>query len=168
MEKILKIKTKNSDEIIEIEQNLYKYSKYFSDIVNHSNEFGELNDSISINLDTIEISTLTHTIEFLNYYQSNPFKHIPKPLPTDNLNEFVDKWYMDYISNKNMEEIFKIIQACNFLEVSSLLELTCAYVATIIKTKSVEEIRKIFNITNDFTKEEEEAIKAESRWCNDI
>jgi S-phase kinase-associated protein 1 len=34
-----------------------------------------------------------------------------------------------------------------------------------IKGKSVEEIRKTFNIVNDFTPEEEEAIRKENEWA---
>jgi S-phase kinase-associated protein 1 len=36
-----------------------------------------------------------------------------------------------------------------------------------IKGKSVEEIRKTFNIVNDFTPEEEEQIRKENEWCED-
>lgn len=36
-----------------------------------------------------------------------------------------------------------------------------------IKGKSAEEIRKTFNITNDFTPEEEAQIKKENDWAED-
>lgn len=38
----------------------------------------------------------------------------------------------------------------------------CKTVANMIKGKSVEEIRKTFNIVNDFTPEEEEQIRKEN------
>lgn len=37
--------------------------------------------------------------------------------------------------------------------------------ANMIKGKTVEEIRKHFNIVNDFTKEEEEQIRKENEWA---
>lgn len=40
----------------------------------------------------------------------------------------------------------------------------CKTVANMIKGKSVEEIRKTFNIVNDFTPEEEEQIRKENEW----
>jgi len=43
----------------------------------------------------------------------------------------------------------------------------CKTVANMIKGKSVEEIRKTFNIVNDFTPEEEEQIRKENEWCED-
>jgi hypothetical protein len=33
--------------------------------------------------------------------------------------------------------------------------------------KSPEEIRKTFNIVNDFTPEEEEQVRRENEWCED-
>ncbi|CAI0476317.1 unnamed protein product [Linum tenue] len=38
-------------------------------------------------------------------------------------------------------------------------------VADLIKGKTPEEIRKYFNIKNDFTKEEEEVIRRENQWA---
>jgi S-phase kinase-associated protein 1 len=36
-----------------------------------------------------------------------------------------------------------------------------------IKNKSPEEIRATFNITNDFTPEEEEQVRKENEWCEE-
>lgn len=55
-------------------------------------------------------------------------------------------------------------QAANYLNIQSLLELTCQTVADMMKGKSVEYIRKTFNITNDYTPEEEEEIRREFPW----
>ena len=46
---------------------------------------------------------------------------------------------------------------------SPLLDLTCATVASMIKGKTPEEIRKTFNIVNDFTPEEEAQVREENR-----
>lgn len=45
------------------------------------------------------------------------------------------------------------IQAAHYLNIKSLLNLTCRTVADMIKGKTPEEIRKTFNIKNDFTPE---------------
>lgn len=57
-----------------------------------------------------------------------------------------------------------MVQAANFLDIKSLLELACQAVANIIKGKTAEEIRQHFDIKNDFTPEEEEAIRKENSW----
>jgi hypothetical protein len=50
-------------------------------------------------------------------------------------------------------------QAANYLNIKSLLDLTCKTVADMIKGKTPEEIRAHFNIQNDFTPEEEEEVR---------
>ena len=60
------------------------------------------------------------------------------------------------------------IQAANYLDIQGLLDATCKAVARKIKGKKAEEIRKEFNIENDFTPDEEKAIQLENRWCQDI
>ncbi|PIA44413.1 hypothetical protein AQUCO_01700184v1 [Aquilegia coerulea] len=61
--------------------------------------------------------------------------------------------------------IFDLILAANYLNIKSLLDLTCQTVADMIKDKQPEEIRAFFNIKNDFTPEEEEEVRKENRWA---
>ncbi|RYR27316.1 hypothetical protein Ahy_B01g051370 [Arachis hypogaea] len=56
-------------------------------------------------------------------------------------------------------------EAANYLNIKSLLDLTCQTVADMIKGKTPEEIRKTFNIKNDFTPEEEEEVRRENQWA---
>ena len=51
------------------------------------------------------------------------------------------------------------LQAANYLNIKGLLDLTCQTVADMIKGKTPEEIKKILNIRNDFTPEEEEEVR---------
>ncbi|XP_019156821.1 PREDICTED: SKP1-like protein 1A [Ipomoea nil] len=55
--------------------------------------------------------------------------------------------------------------AANYLHIPDLLNLTCQTLADMMKDKSPEEIRKIFNIKNDFTPEEEEVIRRKNQWA---
>ena len=57
--------------------------------------------------------------------------------------------------------------AANFMDIKSLLELACAKVASMIKGKTIPDIRKFFNIENDFTPEEEAQIMDENRWAEE-
>ena len=61
-----------------------------------------------------------------------------------------------------------MILSANFLDIRGLLDLTCKTVAGMIKGKTPEEIRKHFNIQNDFSPEEEEQIRKENEWCEDL
>ena len=52
-----------------------------------------------------------------------------------------------------------MFKAANYLDIKGLLDVTCKTVANMIKGKSPEEIRKTFNIKNDFTEEEEAQVR---------
>ncbi|KAG8050410.1 hypothetical protein GUJ93_ZPchr0009g1885 [Zizania palustris] len=60
--------------------------------------------------------------------------------------------------------LYDIILAAKYLHIEGLLDLTCQTVADMIKGKTPAEIRKTFNIKNDFTPEEEEKIRRENPW----
>jgi len=66
------------------------------------------------------------------------------------------------------DEIFNMIMATNYLDIKKLLDLLCKAVAEEIKKcKTTEDIRKRFNIVNDFTPEEEQKIREENCWYDD-
>lgn len=60
-----------------------------------------------------------------------------------------------------------LLQAANYLDIKALLDVGCKTVANMIKGKSPEEIRKTFNIQNDFTPEEEDVIRRENEWAEE-
>ncbi|KAK1751851.1 Skp1 family, dimerization domain-containing protein [Echria macrotheca] len=78
----------------------------------------------------------------------------------------IDEWDQKFMQ-LDQEMLFEIILAANYLDIKALLDVGCKTVANMIKGKSPEEIRKTFNITNDFTPEEEEQIRRENEWAED-
>ncbi|XP_010514084.1 PREDICTED: SKP1-like protein 14 [Camelina sativa] len=84
---------------------------------------------------------------------------------TEAKEELVRTWDKEFMKSLDLETIFSVILAANYLSIKSLLDLTTQYVADYIKDKTPEEVRKIFNIENDFTPEEEEEIRKENAWA---
>ncbi|XP_063902277.1 uncharacterized protein LOC135121938 isoform X2 [Zophobas morio] len=104
-------------------------------------------------LKNISSHTLKKIIEYCEYHVDDD--------PDDQDWEFstpttVSDWDSKLIGT-DQEEIFALILAANFLDIPSLLDVG----------KEPEEIRKIFNIENDFTPEEEEEMRAEYAWLKD-
>jgi len=84
------------------------------------------------------------------------------------MGDFVQAWYANFVENgMDQEMLFELTIAANFLGVKPLLELASAKIASMIKGKTPEEIRRTFNIVNEFTAEEIAAVEEENRWCEE-
>jgi S-phase kinase-associated protein 1 len=59
------------------------------------------------------------------------------------------------------EVLFKLLLAANYLNIRPLLQLACARVATLVRGRTPDQIRAVFNIRNDFTQAEEEEVRKE-------
>ena len=72
-----------------------------------------------------------------------------------------------YCNEMDDETLFALTMAANYLEQTSLLDSGCKKIAHEIKQcKTPEDIRKRFNIENDFTPEEEEEVRRENAWLD--
>ena len=76
-------------------------------------------------------------------------------------------WDLKFVQGLNKNLLFELIMAANFLYLRGLIDLTCKYAAnTFIKDKTVEEVRKEFNIVNDLSPKEELKLKQENAWID--
>ncbi|EQC40382.1 S-phase kinase-associated protein 1 [Saprolegnia diclina VS20] len=119
-------------------------------------------DGQEIPLPNVKTPVLLKVIEFMNYHHATPMKEIPKPIKTK-FEDVVEKWDLDFI-DVPYEMIFELILAANYLDIKSLLELSCAKVSGIIFGKTPDQIRETFNIEQPFTPEEEKFIRDENKW----
>jgi len=114
----------------------------------------------------VKTSVLKKVIEYMRYHVDNPAREIEKPLKSANMSEVVSQWDADFV-DVDQEVLFELILAANYMDVKPLLDLCCARVASMIKGKTPEQIRRTFNIVNDFTPDEEAAIIAENKWAEE-
>ena len=121
-------------------------------------------DDAEVPLNNVKSNILKKIKEYLEYYENQEPKEIERPLPSNNFQECVGEWDFKYI-DVDLEMVFELILGANYMDIKPLLELASAKVASIIKGKTTEEIRKTFNIQNDFTPEEEQQIIEENKWC---
>eukprot|EP00126_Sphaerothecum_destruens_P015687 Sdes_comp9727_c0_seq1m1229 len=99
-------------------------------------------------------------------------RHKDDPPPTEDedsketTRDDIEPWDAEFCK-VDQGTLFEMILAANYLDIKSMLDLTCKTVANMIKGKTPEEIRKTFNIKNDFTPEEEEQVRKENEWCEE-
>ncbi|KAJ8084984.1 hypothetical protein PM082_003761 [Marasmius tenuissimus] len=59
------------------------------------------------------------------------------------------EWDRHFVGGVDQETLFLIIQVANYLEIQPLVHLGSSAVADLIKGKTLEQIRTMFNIAND-------------------
>ncbi|MFS7927780.1 putative S-phase kinase-associated protein [Helianthus anomalus] len=113
----------------------------------------------TIPLPNVTSKTLSMVIEYCK-------KHVESTKSEDKKTAEEDlKAFDSEFVKVDVDSLFDLILAANYLNIKSLLDLTCQTTADMIKDKTPEEIREIFNIKNDFTPEEEEAVRRENAWA---
>lgn len=156
-----------------VEFKVSRESAKMSGLLRDMLEDQEGNEAI-IPIPNVSGQTLRLVLEYMEYHCGNPAQPIEKPLKTT-IESLVCEWDSNFLFNKLLknhdekqhEVLIDVIMAANFLNVRDLLDLTCACVASMIRGKTAEQIRELFNIENDFTPEEEEKIREENRWCEE-
>ena len=121
-------------------------------------------DIIEFTANNVKGNILKKIVEYLEHYKDTEPKEIERPLPSQNFKECVDEFDFNF-TEVDLDMLFEIILASNYLDIKPLQELASAKVASILKGKTIEEIRRTFAITNDFTPEEEQQIIEENKWC---
>lgn len=106
---------------------------------------------------------LAKVIEYCKFHVEANKKVDDKPAKSE---DDIKQWDTEFVK-VDQATLFDLILAANYLNIKGLLDLTCQTVANMIKGKTPEEIRKTFNIKNDFTPEEEEEVRRENQWAFD-
>lgn len=113
-------------------------------------------EDTKVPLPNVHSKILSKVLEYCNFHVDASKKNTDdKPAKTE---EEVKTWDSDFVK-VDQATLFELILAANYLNIKSLLDLGCLTVANMIKGKTPEEIRKTFNIPNDFTPEEEEEVR---------
>lgn len=110
-------------------------------------------EDTDIPMPEIKTDILKKCVDYLTHYKDSEPREIPKPLPSPNLLDVTDEWDVNFISI-DLDSVFDLINAANYLDIKQLLDLSCAKIASTMKGKSAEEIRAIFNLENDLTDDE--------------
>ena len=122
-------------------------------------------DDEPIPLPNVNAAILRKVIQWATHHKDDP------PPPEDDENkekrtDDIETWDQEFLK-VDQGTLFELILAANYLDIKGLLDVCCKTVANMIKGKTPEEIRKAFNIKNDFTPEEEEQVRKENEWCED-
>ncbi|KAL5722073.1 hypothetical protein ACHQM5_005640 [Ranunculus cassubicifolius] len=140
-----KVKLKSSDgEIFLVEEEIACESHTLKHLI----EGGYNGDEIP--LLQLSSNVLALIIDYCKYRMESSKSHSPSV--EDELRD------CSFITNVDPQTLCGLIMAANFLNIKSLLDLTCKIAADLVIAKKTKEIRAMLDITNDLTPEEEERV----------
>ncbi len=135
--------------------------------------------STLIPLVNVSSDCLAHVVRFMKHYAVEPLHPIklhphPNPSGTSATNAslirdgviddiITQEWYRRFIKEMSKEMIFQIVNAANYMDIPSLLNLSCLKVSVDLMDKSAEDIRKVLNLPK-MTEEEERRARDEHSW----
>ncbi|KAF9789901.1 S-phase kinase-associated protein 1A-like protein [Thelephora terrestris] len=113
-------------------------------------------------------SPFLQVLEYCQHHRGEPLPTTDDANADENRKRTTDigEWDRKFITVDH-EMLFEIILAANYLDIKPLLDVGCKTIGNMVKGKSPEEVRKLFDIVNDFTPEEEAQIKKENEWAED-
>ena len=147
MEEITLISSDNHP--IKVDSKSAQKSLLLKKIISESNKENE-----ELKLNNIRYDILKRIVEYLEYYRNKVPKEIPKPTPSENLNSFLDDWDFKFINNINLDDTFELMNGASELSIQSLLDLASSKVASILKSKSIEDIRSLFTTGEELSEKE--------------
>ncbi|KAF4996094.1 s-phase kinase-associated 1 [Fusarium heterosporum] len=155
----------NDSAIIEVDRAVAERSML---IKNMLEDIGDemIAQSNPIPIPNVNEAVLRKVIEWCDHHRNDPPQAQDDESDARKKTTDIEEWDQKFMQ-VDQEMLFEIILASNYLDIKPLLDVGCKTVANMIKGKSPEEIRKTFNITNDFTPEEEEQIRRENEWAED-
>ncbi|ORX40991.1 SconCp [Kockovaella imperatae] len=129
-----------------------------------------------IPLPNVSSSVLAKVLEYCDHHKNEPLPAADADADDSRKKTSEIGDWDSNLSQVDQEMLFEIILAANYLDIKPLLDVGCKTVklttdqslsSNMIKGKSPEQIRTLFNIQNDFTPEEEEQIRKENEWAEE-
>ncbi|GKZ00100.1 hypothetical protein MPSEU_000963400 [Mayamaea pseudoterrestris] len=108
----------------------------------------DLAKSIKIPVPNVSAEVLAKVVDYMKHYKEEVMTTISTPLRSNALADLVQPWYADFCDvERNL--LFDMVAAANFMDIKPLLDLTCLATSILIKGKSAEELRQMFNISQE-------------------
>lgn len=152
---------------IPVAENEARLSSIISEMLDDEDEDNE----ILIPLPGVEKKYMELVCKYMKYHANvsddKKLQEFEKPLRSSQLDKIIPKWYANFINNIDLEDLFQLTLAANYLDIHLLLELSCARFATMIKGKTPDEVCETFGIENDFTEEEKNQLQKDNEWVEE-
>ena len=116
-------------------------SVVFSDLIDGSKNEEVL--VVPIKKSHITVETMQRITSFLSHHADKPFVPVSKPIHTSEMRDLVGAWDANFIT-LDQKTLLEMLMAANYLNIPTLLNLVQCKIASLLRCKSLTEIKKIF------------------------
>lgn len=122
---------------------------HLGDVINVAISLSEDQD-VTVPLPDVDGNTLSLVVQFVELIHKLPLDEIPKPLRSAKMSENLpnpnQRPFVDFVDELDHKQLFALITAFNYLNISTGMNLVAAKIASIIKGKNVDEIKEMFQL----------------------
>eukprot|EP01006_Ploeotia_vitrea_P043188 TRINITY_DN66700_c4_g1_i1.p1 TRINITY_DN66700_c4_g1~~TRINITY_DN66700_c4_g1_i1.p1 ORF type:complete len:583 (+),score=32.68 TRINITY_DN66700_c4_g1_i1:128-1876(+) len=179
---ILLVQLDNNFDTVPLSAAVWKQIPLFEEcfmgrFIQQAQQGGIQGDNLVIGMSGMNNAAFTEIVKFLDHHAVHPFPVFPKPLTGSISEVLVDyPWDLAWLHDRLIEDgdeskhslLIEVISLANKMRLHTVVDIASAAMASLIRGKSPAEIRALFHIENDFTPEEEEKIREENRWCEEM
>lgn len=159
-----KIKLLSADgETFDVEREVISASTTIKNMMDQIDATSE--DDEPIPLQNVTGSILKRVIQWAQYHRNDKNENAEDD-QREKRSDDIGAWDSEFLK-VDQGTLFELLLAANYLGIEGLLDAACKTVANQIRGKGPDEIRRTFNIQNDFTPEEEEQTKYDNQWCEE-
>lgn len=120
-------------------------------------------DGEAIRLMDVDSAILEKVLQWAAFHRNDPEPVVPQPP----VQYGMCSWDRDFLE-VDVPTLVGLTSAADYLDIPRLCRLLCFTLAQKMRGKTTEEMRTMFDIENDLTPEEEEQIRAENEWIEEI
>ncbi|ODV60860.1 E3 ubiquitin ligase SCF complex, Skp subunit [Ascoidea rubescens DSM 1968] len=120
-------------------------------------------DMKEIPLPEVNAQTLAAILRWCSHHKSLRF-----PEYKDNeeiVGVALDKWDRQFLETLDQKLLYDVVLASDYLNIKPLLVSGCKVLGLLMKSKTPEQIRQLFNIKKDLSAEQEAQIQKENEWA---
>ncbi|MCL7050052.1 hypothetical protein MKW94_009544 [Papaver nudicaule] len=153
-EKTVLLRTGEGD-TFEVEQSIVLSSQTIQSFIEDSS----VAENILVPLNNISSDILENVLVYLEKHEENKVRSV-------NEKQELVKWEEDFVKELKTDKgtLFEMVLAADQLGARGLMDVLCQAIADMIMDMTTEEVREFFGIENDFTPEEEAAVRAQAAW----
>ncbi|KAI9076981.1 hypothetical protein K1719_041057 [Acacia pycnantha] len=151
----------NDDEEFDIPMNVASQSELVKNLLI------DVGDTKVVLIDNVNAATLAKVIEYCKKHADESTAEDGEAANDAGGAEELERWEAEFVKLDN-SLLFEILLAANYMDIKNLFDLICRAIADKMKNKTPEQIRRIFNLENDFTPEEEAKFRKDNPWAFEV